>query len=190
MRLPAVVWAWPSNEVSAGRGLPVNGQQPRRLGPGTRPHGAVRCGAPIDRQKRPAPTLSFHTPGRTSTPEPPPRDRLRLGLPRRPIGRRRSEMLDPHAGSVLRTRQHISSWWQLTVHKFPGDALRRDRLAVDLHLAGAVGRRRCTGGCTNRSIAPAACSQCTGTPTGTRHGTLHQRFRGCPRQDSNLPPTA
>jgi hypothetical protein len=47
-------------------------------------------------------------------------------------------MLDPHAGSVLCTRQHFSAWWQLAVHKFPSDALRRDSLAVDLHLAGAV----------------------------------------------------
>jgi hypothetical protein len=100
----------------------------------------VRCTRRTDRSsKRPALTLSFHTPGRTSTFESP----LATGYAwachdaQSAVAEER-EMLDPHAGSVRWTRQHISSWWQLAVHKFPGDALRRDSLAVDLHLAGAV----------------------------------------------------
>ena len=103
------------------------------------PARTVRCTRRTDpSSKRPALTLSFHTPGRTSTFEPP----LRPATPgpaTTPTRRSpKREMLDPHASSVLWTRQHFSSWWQLAVHEFPGDALSRDSLAVDLHLAGAV----------------------------------------------------
>ena len=47
-------------------------------------------------------------------------------------------MLDPNARLRLRARHHLDAWRHLPVSELPSDALRRDDLAVDLQLAGAI----------------------------------------------------
>jgi hypothetical protein len=101
------------------------------------PTRTVRCTRRTDRSsKRPPLTLSFHTPGRTSTFEPPLATATPgpATTPNRPSPKR-ERCSNPHAGSVLWTRQYISSWWQLAVHMFPTVRFRND---VDDQRPGAI----------------------------------------------------
>jgi hypothetical protein len=228
------------------------GEQPRRLGRGARPRGAVhpayrsiikatRADAQLPHAR---PDLDLRAaPSRPATPGP-------ATTPTRRSPKR--EMLDPHAGSDLWTRQHFScggsrpctrsqamrcavtallstfilrmpSAFLEPVHRWCSAerstlasnrslrvAIRVPRLVsvgvlgprtavrfrndVDDQRPGAIHRlaprRRCTGGCTNRCTAPGCGSRVHRYTYGDTQQSSPPAHTRCPRQDSNLRPTA
>jgi hypothetical protein len=100
------------------------------------------------------------------------------------------EMLDPHAGSVLWTRQYISSWWQLAVHMFPTVRFRND---VDDQRPGAIhppGPETKVYRRVYQQVSPGCLLAVHRYTYGDTPRNSPPALSRCPRQDSNLRPTA